>query len=73
MDDFKLFDKGVKGVERDDAYHIWERVSQRYAENASGSSIGILNDPSSTSIFNRIEFPTLQINTKTTNVITGGK
>lgn len=33
----------------------------------------ILNNPSPTSIFNRIEFPTLILNSKTTNVITGGK
>ena len=69
----KLFDDGVKGIDKSESYAIWERASELYANKASGTSIGILNNPSPTSIFNRIEFPTLILNSKTTNVITGGK
>ena len=71
LDDLKLF-KGGEGINDDDAYKIWIRTSERYAENASGVSIEILNSPKPTSIFNMAEFPTLQLNTKITNVITGG-
>ena len=73
LDDLKLFEDGVSGIEVNDAYNIWKRTSERYAEEASGTSIGILNNPNPESIFNKIEFPALQLNSKVTNVITGGK
>jgi len=73
LDDLKLFDKGVKGVTQEDALPIWERISQRYAEHASGVAVGILNNPRPTSIFNLSEFPALKLNTNIKNVITGGK
>ncbi|NEY27147.1 hypothetical protein G4V03_03225 [Escherichia coli] len=68
-----MFDKGVKGVTQEDALPIWERISQRYAEHASGVAVGILNNPRPTSIFNLSEFPVLKLNTNIKNVITGGK
>lgn len=73
LDDLKLFNNGIKGILEEDAYLIWRRTSERYAENALGTTIGILNNPRIDSIFNTIEFPTLKINPKVTNVITGGK
>ncbi|MCQ4168162.1 RHS repeat-associated core domain-containing protein [Hafnia paralvei] len=73
LDDLKLFEDGVVGIKRNDALEIWKKTSRRYAENASGISIGILNSPRIESIFNTMEYPALRLNTKITNVITGGK
>lgn len=73
LDDLKLFDDGVKGIDKDDAIEIWKRTSERYAENASGVSIAILNAPRPESIFNTMEYPALRLNSKINNVITGGK
>ncbi|TBL93452.1 RHS repeat-associated core domain-containing protein [Hafnia alvei] len=73
LDDLKLFDDGVKGIDKDDAIEIWKRTSERYAENASGVSIAILNTPRPESIFNTMEYPALRLNSKINNVITGGK
>ena len=71
LDDLKLFDDGVKGVNPNDAYSIWKRTSERYAKEASGVSIGVLNNSNPDSIFNKVEFPALLLNVNTTNVITG--
>ncbi|MBW2956291.1 hypothetical protein, partial [Hafnia paralvei] len=73
LDDLKLFEDGVVGIKRNDALEIWKKTSRRYAENASGISIGILNSPRIESIFNTMEYPALRLNTQITNVITGGK
>ncbi|WP_240651729.1 hypothetical protein [Serratia microhaemolytica] len=73
LDNLKLFDKGVNGIEAEHAYPLWERLSQRYAQEASGTAVGILNNPRPASIFNTVEFPALKLNPEITNVITGGK
>ena len=73
VDDLKLFDGGVKGVNDKDALSIWSRVSERYSQNSSGVAVGILNNPWEGSIFNKIEFPALKLNPNVSNVITGGK
>ncbi|MDX6839367.1 hypothetical protein [Hafnia paralvei] len=73
LDDLKLFEDGVEGSGDQDALVIWSRVSEKYAKDSSGTTVGILNDPWSGSIFNTIEFPALKINPRVSNVITGGK
>ncbi len=51
---------------------VWENLSQRFADNASGTSISFVNGAGPDSIFNTVEYPTLLNNPKILNVLTGG-
>ncbi|HET8941682.1 MAG TPA: RHS repeat-associated core domain-containing protein [Rudaea sp.] len=51
---------------------IWGRLSQRYAEGASGTVVGFVKGARPNRTFNAVEYPELLENPKVTNVITGG-
>ena len=46
----------------------WERLSQRYAQSASGDVYAFTQNARAGSVFNRIELPTLEINPEVTNI-----
>jgi uncharacterized Zn-binding protein involved in type VI secretion len=71
MDEQKLFRPGSP-LTAPQSMQVWARLSQRYAEGASGSATGFVSGASPTSIFNSVEYVTMRKNPKVTNVITGG-
>ncbi|MBM7127745.1 LysM peptidoglycan-binding domain-containing protein [Dyella flava] len=73
LNDLDLFNGGVSGVSQSQAQNLWIQASSNYANGASGSVVGILNNPNPLGIFNTVEYPLLQANPSVTNVITGGK
>ena len=68
LDSQNLFDV----LPPDQAYTVWSTLSQRYAESASGSTVGFVEEAGPRSIFNTVEYPALRANPNITNVITGG-
>jgi hypothetical protein len=52
---------------------LWGRLSQRYAEGASGVVFGFVRGARPRRTFNAVEYPELLENPKVTNVITGGQ
>jgi uncharacterized Zn-binding protein involved in type VI secretion len=60
LNDLKLFDKNALGP--DSAYQVWDRMSERYAEGASGEVHFIVDNPSPRSTFLRKELPALKRN-----------
>jgi hypothetical protein len=71
LDGQKLFGPN-SALTPDQATAVWSRLSQRFAEGASGSSVGFVQGARPNGIFNTVEFPVLQANPNVTNVITGG-
>ena len=71
FDRANLFDS-ASGLSEDQARAVWSVLSQRYAENASGTAVGFVEGATPKSIFNTVEYPALQANPNITNVITGG-
>ena len=51
---------------------VWSRLSQRFAEAASGNAVGFVQGARPGGIFNTVEFPQLVANPNVTNVITEG-
>lgn len=49
---------------------IWRRMSERYAQGATGNVYGFVNGSNIRSIFNTVEYPTLLKNENITNVFT---
>jgi len=68
FDDMQLFEKGSP-IGRDQAGQIWARLSQRYAENASGRATAWTHDSWSGSIWNTVEKPALESNPQVTDII----
>ncbi len=60
LNDLKLFDKNALGP--DSAYQVWDRMSERYAQAASGEVHFIVDNPSPRSTFLRKELPALKKN-----------
>jgi hypothetical protein len=54
------------------AYAVWARASQRFAEGTSGVAFGFVRGSRPTSISESIEYPALLRNGEVTNLITGG-
>lgn len=73
LDQQNLYKPYTSLVSKSQANQIWDSLSQRYAQEASGSVVGFVDGARSNSTFNRIEYPTLINNKNITNVITGGK
>ncbi|HMJ90787.1 MAG TPA: hypothetical protein VK530_13285, partial [Candidatus Acidoferrum sp.] len=73
LDQQKLFDTATSGLTSDQARAVWEAMSRRYAENASGTAVGFVEGASARGIFNRVEYPALQSNPAIGNVVTGGR
>jgi len=71
LDQQNLFD-GNSPLTTDQAVQVWSRLSERYAEGASGNAVGFVEGARAGSIFNTVEYPTLLNNPNITNVITGG-
>lgn len=57
----------------DQATKVWSSLSERFAEGASGNTIGFVEGARDAGIFNTVEYPALLRNPDVTNVITGGK
>ena len=77
LDDLKLFEDGSP-LTKEQSVDVWKRLSERYAENASGTAFGFIEGAWEGSIFNTIEYPTLLKNPNIDNIITdffkrGGK
>ncbi len=71
LDAQKLFNPGSP-LTPQQATQVWSRLSQRFAQEASGNSVGFVNGARAEGIFNTVEFPTLLENPNVTNVLTGG-
>ena len=69
LDDLKLFEDGSP-LTKEQSVDVWKRLSERYAENASGTAFGFIEGAWEGSIFNTIEYPTLIKNPNIDNIIT---
>jgi hypothetical protein len=72
LDEQGLFGKDSP-LTPDQAIKVWSKISQRYAQGASGNVVGFVDGASPGGIFNRIEYDALSKNPNVTNVITGGQ
>ena len=54
------------------ARQVWDTLSGRFAQGASGTAVGFINGARATSTFNRIENNALLDNPSILNIITGG-
>ena len=71
LDEQQLF-RPDSPLTTEQAIQIWGRLSQRYAEGASGNVVAFVDGSRPKAIFNTIEYPSLQKNPNVSNVITGG-
>lgn len=69
LDSLKLFDEGSP-LTGPQAAEVWSRLSQRYAQQASGNAYGFVQRARPGSIFSTVEYPALQSNPNLTNVFT---
>jgi len=69
LDDLKLFEEGSP-LTKKQAAAVWSRLSQRYAEGASGNVYAFIKGSKPDSIFNSIEYPALKRNPAVTQVFT---
>ena len=56
----------------DEALQVWSRLSQRFANEASGNAVGFVRGARADGIFNTVEYPALRANPNISNVIAGG-
>ena len=66
LDDLNLYDK----LPKEQADMVWRRMSERYAQGATGNTYGFVKGSNTGSIFNTIEYPTLLQNKNVTNIFT---
>lgn len=66
LDSLNLYDK----LPKEQADMIWRRMSERYAQGATGNTYGFVKGSDATSIFNTVEYPTLLQNKNVTNIFT---
>lgn len=66
LDSLNLYDK----LPKEQADMIWRRMSERYAQGATGNVYGFINGSNAGSIFNTVEYPTLLQNENITNIFT---
>lgn len=69
LDNLKLFENG-SSLTQEEAVNVWSRLSTRYAQNASGNTYGFVKGSWEGSIFNTVEYPTLNANANVTNIFT---
>lgn len=69
LDNLNLFENGSP-LTGDQASQIWARLSERYAQNASGNVYGFVSGARTNSIFNTVEYPALKLNPNVTNIFT---
>ncbi|GIF12968.1 hypothetical protein [Actinoplanes teichomyceticus] len=67
FDDMRLFEAGSP-VSRVQANGVWERLSERYAQAASGEATAWTHNPWSESVWSRKERPALQVNPNVTKI-----
>jgi hypothetical protein len=72
LDQQQLFNTAKSGLTNEQAFQVWSRLSQRYAEGASGNAVGFVDGARTEGIFNTIEYPSLLQNPKILNILTGG-
>jgi filamentous hemagglutinin len=70
LDQKNLFRPNTSLISNQQATHVWSQLSQRYAEGASGSTVGFVNGARPNAIFNTTEYPALIKNPNITNIIT---
>ena len=68
FDDLQLFDKTSSPVSNDQAYQVWKRLSQRYAETAEGEATAWTHDAWSGSIWYTVEKDALAKNPNVTKI-----
>ena len=76
FDDMKLFEDGSP-INNDQAMKIWERLSERYGQQAEGDVTAWVHNPRDGAIFTEKELPALKANPNVTSVkqvdpVTGG-
>jgi hypothetical protein len=71
LDQQQLFANGSP-LSQDQARAVWGVISQRFAQQASGTTVGFVQGASARSVFNTVEYPTLLNNSSIMNIITGG-
>ena len=69
FDELKLFGTNSPITDKQ-ATEIWEALSKRYAQSASGDVYGFVNGSRPGSVFNTVEFPALIQNNDITNIFT---
>jgi len=52
------------------AANVWKKLSERYAQGASGNAYGFVKGSRDGSIFNTVEYPALKSNPDITNIFT---
>ncbi|AEV82992.1 hypothetical protein ACWT_1973 [Actinoplanes sp. SE50] len=67
FDDMKLFESGSP-VNGDQAMDVWKRLSERYAQNASGEATAWTHEAWSGSVWYTREKPALQVNPNITKI-----
>jgi transposase InsO family protein len=67
FDDMRLFDNGSP-VNSDQAIDIWRRLSERYAQDASGEATAWTHNALSSSVWNTREKPALLVNPNVTKI-----
>jgi len=68
LDDLKLFEKDSP-ITPDQAIRVWSRISQRYAQQASGDVYCVVAGARPTGVFTTIEKPALESNSKVTMML----
>ncbi len=72
LDQQALFDPATSPLTPAQAIQVWQTISLRFAQGASGTAVGFINGARAGSTFNTIEYPALLNNPNMRNVITGG-
>jgi Flp pilus assembly pilin Flp len=71
-----LDERGLFGpnspLTQEQATAVWSRLSERFAQEASGNAVGFVQGARPQGIFNKVEFPALLKNPNIKNVITRG-
>lgn len=69
LDDLQLYAEGSP-LTKDQADAVWRKLSEKYADGASGNVYGYVEGSWEESVFNTVEFPALKDNPNVTNIFT---
>ena len=69
LDDLHLF-SNESALTTEQAANVWKKLSERYAQGASGNAYGFVKGSRDGSIFNTVEYPALKSNPDITNIFT---
>ncbi|MDD2402727.1 MAG: hypothetical protein PHD60_11110, partial [Clostridia bacterium] len=68
LDDLKLFENPEIELTPKQSMEVWSRLSERYAQQASGAVTAFSKSARPLSIFNTVELPALRSNTNITHI-----